>query len=62
MSINFESNLKHNSMVIVYNIHSFYNQERFFIFTRNFIKNNKFKFTILNGSLDSITDLFQSAN
>ena len=53
---------KAQNTVIIYNFHTFYTQNRFFIFTQTSKTFTKSKFLKLNDSSDSIAELFPAAN
>jgi NADH:ubiquinone oxidoreductase subunit C len=58
-----KSNLiKGDSSIVVYNFNSFFNQDRIFIFCTNFKKSNTDKFLNVNPTLNSISEIFSSAN
>lgn len=54
--------IKSDSSIVVYNFHSFLNQDRFFVFCYNFKKSYKSKFLNNSFSLNSISEIFSSAN
>ena len=53
---------KSQSSLVVYNFHSLYLQDRFFIFVSNNIFTAKSKILSTNHSVDSIAELFPAAN
>jgi len=61
---NFKYNFlsKAQSVIIVYNFHSFYTQNRFFFFIQNSFKSLRSKNLIKENFFDSISELFYAAN
>lgn len=58
-----KSNLvKNNSSVVVYNFNSFLNQDRIFIFCSSFKKSQVSKYLENDVTLNSISEIFSSAN
>ncbi len=53
---------KAQNTIIVYNFHTFYTQNRFFLFTQSSKSFTRSKFLKLNDSSDSIAELFPAAN
>ena len=53
---------KSNSTVVVYNFNSFLNQDRFFIFSSNLKNSQVSKSLESNVTLNSISEIFSSAN
>lgn len=53
---------KSQSSLVVYNFHSLYTQDRFFIFVYSNLLNNKSRVLNANQLIDSITELFPAAN
>lgn len=64
LAINFKYNFlsKAQSVIIVYNFHSFYTQNRFFFFIQNSFKSIRSKNLIKENFFDSISELFYAAN
>ena len=61
-SVNYTNTDKLKSTIIVYNFHSLYSQNRFFIFTQSTPNTTKLRLISKNDSSDSIAELFPSAN
>jgi hypothetical protein len=53
---------KAQNTIIVYNFHSFYSQNRIFLFTQTSNSSTKSKFLKINDASDSIAELFPAAN
>jgi len=53
---------KAQNTIIVYNFHSFYSQNRIFLFTQTSNSTTKSKFLKINDASDSIAELFPAAN
>jgi len=51
-----------NAVVVVYNFHSMYSQNRFFLFVQNSYSALRSRKLSINNSLESITELFPAAN
>jgi NADH:ubiquinone oxidoreductase subunit C len=62
-STKFQNNWsKAQNTIIIYNFHTFYTQNRFFLFTQTSKSFTKSKFLKLNDSSDSIAEMFPAAN
>ena len=53
---------KSQSSLVVYNFHSLYSQDRFFVFVVNDLFTTKSKVLSTNPSIDSVAELFPAAN